>query len=291
MQLVAYVQDGTRHPGAVTARGVASLSPEFDSIDQLLTLSQDELQSAVDRGVVVPGAPRLDAPVRPRSHLWAVGWNYLTHFEEGRGKRGDDTSVMPQHPAFFTKAPACVIGPTDPLRLDLGVSRSWDYEAELAVVIGRPGLNIAEADALSHVFGYLVANDVTARDVQRQHGGQWSKGKSLDGTCPLGPVLVTSDEVDPQALTIRCLVNDQVMQEAGTDTMAFSISRIIAELSRGMSLSAGDVILTGTPAGVGYSRNPPVFLQAGDVLVSEVAQGDRILGRLTNTVVDGTSAY
>lgn len=224
-------------------------------------------------------------PLMPTSHLWAVGWNYVAHFEEGSGRRGDERAAMPEHPTFFTKSPTCVVGPEHPLTLDFTLSQCWDYEAELAVVIDRPGMNITEADALGHVAGYLVANDVTARDIQRQHGGQWSKGKSLDGTCPLGPALVSPDQVpDPQALTVRCLLNGQLMQEASTATMAFPVSRIIAELSRGMTLSRGDIILTGTPAGVGYTREPPVFLRPGDTLVTEIAKGDQVIGRLANVV-------
>ncbi|WP_028219691.1 fumarylacetoacetate hydrolase family protein [Paraburkholderia oxyphila] len=223
---------------------------------------------------------RLLAPfLQPRRNIFCIGWNYLAHFEEGKDTR--PPVELPERPSIFTKATTTVCGPYDDVPLHAGTTERLDWEAELAVVIGRGGADIAEQDALEHVFAYAVANDISARDVQRAHGGQWFKGKSLDGTCPLGPWLTTSDEVDPAALNVTCRLNGQTMQHAHTRQMIFPVARIVAELSRGMTLLSGDVILTGTPEGIGGSRVPPVFLQAGDVLETEVSG----LGKLRNRIV------
>jgi 2-keto-4-pentenoate hydratase/2-oxohepta-3-ene-1,7-dioic acid hydratase in catechol pathway len=141
---------------------------------------------------------------------------------------------------------------------------------ELGVVIGRGGKNIAEAEAMQHVFGYTVINDVSARDLQRGHGGQWHKGKSLDGTCPMGPVIVTADAVDPDNLRVTTRINGVTKQDSNTRHFYFKIPRIIAELSLGLTLEPGDVISTGTPQGVGFARTPPEYLQPGDLMETEV---------------------
>ena len=193
-------------------------------------------------------------------------------------KTGDD---LPKHPVFFSKAATAVIGPFDPIPLDARVTTKLDWEVELAVVIGRRGKNIAEADAMDHVFGYTVVNDVSARDLQRRHGGQWLKGKSLDGTCPMGPCLVTRDELDGGNLRVTARVNGVTKQDSRTTHMYFSLPRLIAELSLGMTLEPGDVLSTGTPQGVGFARTPPEFLAPGDVLETEV-EG---IGCLRNPVV------
>lgn len=157
-----------------------------------------------------------------------------------------------------------------------------DYEAEIAVVIGKGGKNIDEAHALKHLFGYMLANDVSARDLQRRHGGQWLKGKGLDDTCPLGPWLVTADEIDdPQDISFERVLNGRIRQRGSTRQMAFPVRRLIAELSFGMSLVTGDILLTGTPSGVGFARTPPEWLQPGDELITQSAR----LGELRNTVV------
>ena len=217
------------------------------------------------------GSLRLLAPIpRPRKNVFCVGWNYLEHFEEG-AKARPHVQEMPAHPAFFTKAPTAVNGPYDAIPLHAGVTEKLDWEVELGVVIGRGGRDIAEGDAMKHVYGYTVINDVSAREVQRQHGQQWFKGKSLDGTCPIGPWIVTADEVpDPQALRVTCRLNGVVKQDSNTRHMYFRIPRIIAELSAGLTLEPGDVISTGTPAGVGHARTPAEFMRAGDVLETEV---------------------
>ena len=161
-----------------------------------------------------------------------------------------------------------------------------DWEVELAVVIGRAGANIREADAAAHVFGYAVANDVSARDLQRAHGNQWLKGKSLDGSSPMGPWIVTRDEIaDPQALALECRVNGVVKQRSNTRHQVFRIPRILAELSQGMTLLPGDVVFTGTPDGVGNARQPPEYLQDGDLLESEIEGIGVLRNRIRRGVV------
>ncbi|HEY9446847.1 MAG TPA: fumarylacetoacetate hydrolase family protein [Burkholderiales bacterium] len=226
---------------------------------------------------------KLLAPIpRPRKNVFCVGWNYLEHFEEGVKAR-PHVKEMPAHPAFFTKAPTAVNGPYDTVPAHAGVTEKIDWEVELAVIIGKGGKNIAEADAMAHIFGYTVANDVSAREVQRQHGQQWFKGKSLDGHCPMGPWIATADEVpNPDNLHLTCRVNGVAKQDSNTSYMYFKIPRIIAELSAGLTLEPGDIILTGTPAGVGHARTPPEFMRAGDIMESEIDG----LGLLRNRIGD-----
>jgi len=214
---------------------------------------------------------RVLAPIpRPAKNVFCVGWNYLEHFEEGAKARPHVTE-LPSHPTFFTKAPTTVNGPYDRIPLHPGVTEKVDWEVELGVVIGRGGANIKEADAMKYVFGYTVINDVSAREVQRRHGQQWFKGKSLDGHCPMGPWIVTADTVkDWWDLRVVTRVNGAIKQDSNTRHMYFKLPRIIAELSAGMTLEPGDIISTGTPAGVGHARTPPEFLQAGDILETEI---------------------
>jgi 2-keto-4-pentenoate hydratase/2-oxohepta-3-ene-1,7-dioic acid hydratase in catechol pathway len=223
----------------------------------------------------------LSAPIpRPRKNIMCLGENYAEHARETAEARGR-TASLPRHAVIFTKAPTTANGPYGDIVIDPTVSEQVDWEAELAVVIGKSGKNIREEDALDYVFGYTVLNDVSARDLQFQHK-QYFKGKSIDGYCPMGPWIVTADEVaDPQQLPIRLRVNDVVKQEANTSMMIFSVRQIISILSRGMTLEPGDIIATGTPSGVGFARNPPEFLKAGDVVETEI-EG---IGMMRNRVV------
>jgi 2-keto-4-pentenoate hydratase/2-oxohepta-3-ene-1,7-dioic acid hydratase in catechol pathway len=226
---------------------------------------------------------RLLSPVgRFRRDVLCTGWNYWEHFEEGRGKRNDGVEKRPDAPTFFTKSPDVVVGPTDPIAFDARISQKWDYEAELVVVIGKAGRSIPAASAMEHVFGFCLANDVSARDLQRRHGGQWLKGKSIDGTMPLGPFVVTRDEIALADVRLECFVNGDKRQDARVAQMAFAVPELIAELSFGMSLKPGDILLTGTPSGVGYARTPPLYLQAGDEIV---VRGSG-LGELRNVVTE-----
>ena len=236
-------------------------------------LKRGGLDALVERrlGVALAKA-RLEAPIpRPHRNVFCLGRNYKEHAAE----RGAEA---PPHPVYFTKAPECVLAPGGRI-VHHAVTRELDYEVELAVVIGTAGRDVARADALRHVFGYTIVNDVTARDLQKRHG-QWFKGKSLDTFCPMGPALVTADEIpDPQALAIALRVNGETRQSSHTSKMIFPVDECITVLSQGFTLLPGDVIATGTPEGVGAALGK--FLKAGDKLEAEVEK----LGVLANRVV------
>lgn len=223
----------------------------------------------------------LMAPIpQPRKNVLCVGRNYAEHIAEGDRAQKQKVGVT-EHPVFFTKPPTSVVGPDGDVLLFPTVSESIDYEVELAVVIGKPGRNISKEDAYDHIFGYTILNDITARDVQRRHGGQYFKGKGLDGSCPLGPWIVTADAIsDPHNLSIGLTVNGEQRQNGTTADMIFDIPTLIASLSEGMTLEAGDIIATGTPSGVGYAMEPPQFLKVGDTVVCDIAQ----IGQLRNSV-------
>jgi 2-keto-4-pentenoate hydratase/2-oxohepta-3-ene-1,7-dioic acid hydratase in catechol pathway len=208
-------------------------------------------------------------PVPPRNVL-CVGRNYAEHVREGAaGGRHDGT--LPDRPTWFTKAVTSICGPYQTIRLDPGLTAQYDWEAELAVVIGTAGRRIPKDRAMAHVHSYCVLNDVTARDIQHQYADQWFKGKSIDGSSPLGPWLVTADEVgDPSGRPITCRVNGVTKQESTTSMFIFDIPTLIADISEVLTLQPGDIISTGTPGGVGNSRRPQEFLRNGDVLETEV---------------------
>ncbi len=216
------------------------------------------------------------APIEP-VNIFCVGLNYRDHARE-------TGAPEPKRPVLFMKPTSTVTSPQQAIRIPACCTHGpeVDYEGELAVVIGQPARNVAEADALGHVLGYTCANDVSARRWQKQDGGgQWVRGKSFDTFCPLGPVLVTADEIpDPQVLRIRTTVNGQLMQDHTTADMIFPVAQLISDLSADTTLLPGTVILTGTPAGVGFARQPPVFLSPGDEVTVEIEK----IGRLTNRV-------
>lgn len=228
---------------------------------------------------------QLLAPIpRPSRNILCVGKNYHDHAHEFARSGFDSSSqsaadAIPEFPIIFTKAPECVIADGDDIRYPAGVSDSVDYEAELGVVIGRGGRGISKADAYAHVFGYTIINDVTARDLQGRHK-QWFLGKSLDTFCPMGPCIVTADEVEPENLTVKCWVNDELRQNANTKDLIFDIPTLIATISAGITLYPGDVIATGTPAGVGIGFKPPRYLKVGDRVAIEIGN----LGRLENAL-------
>ena len=217
---------------------------------------------------------RLLAPLRPGKYL-AIGMNYAKHVAEmGHAER-------PKYQYWFNKQTTCVNGPFDPI--DPGVTEMLDYEVELGVVIGRTAKGVKAADALGHVFGYLVANDVSARDWQR-HSPTFTMGKSFDTHGPIGPWIVTADEIpDPQALALKCLVNGEVRQQSTTADMSFTVAEQIEYLSTAFTLEPGDLLATGTPEGVGAAMNPPRFLQPGDVVRCEVER----IGAIENRVERG----
>lgn len=230
--------------------------------------------------ILPAGAWRLLAPIpRPRRNVFCVGRNYMDHVAEGDRTRGITTSELPKYPQFFTKAPDTVIAPEDWIPAHIGVTQWLDYEVELAVVIGTAGRDIPQEKALDHIFGWTIGNDVTGRDLQRRYG-QWFKGKSLDRSCPLGPWIVPRDELDALNTGIRLWVNGEKRQDSHTSKMIFDVKEIIHQLSIGFTLKPGDVIITGTPEGVGYAMQPPKTLQPGDVIECEIDG----IGRLRNVV-------
>jgi len=229
-----------------------------------------ELEKQPPTATIALADVKLHAPIpRPAKNVFCVGWNYLEHFEEG-AKKLQDNRELPKWPVFFSKATTAVTGPFDTVPFDAKISTSLDWEVELGMIIGTTGKDIGEADAMRHVFGYTVINDVSWRDLQRRHGGQWHKGKSLDGTCPMGPWIVTADSIDPTNLRVTCRVNGVTKQDSNTRFLYFKLPRLIVDLSMGQTLEAGDVISTGTPEGVGFARTPPEFMKPGDLLETEI---------------------
>ena len=287
MRFGAVLVDGARRTAVIEGEEAAVLPPGSPTPDDAVrdTQALESLRAAARDAERLPLAGLdLCAPLtRFNRDILCTGWNYWEHFEESQGKReGQDPKERPAHPTFFTKGPDTVIGPYDDIAFDPEISAKWDYEAEVALVIGRTGRSIPEEKALDHVAGYLVANDVSQRDLQRAHGGQWLKGKSIDRTMPLGPWITTPDEIaDPHDLAITFDLNGVRLQDATTALTAFTFARVIAELSWGMTLRAGDVVLTGTPHGIGNAREPQIFLKEGDELVTRV----KGLGELRNRVV------
>lgn len=272
---------GRERPGVISGDSISPLPPSVESLYAFIGMDQAARQAALKQ----LGSPqklaevRLLAPVRPPKNVFCVGRNYVAHAEEGARARGIELK-LPELPTFFTKAPNTIIGPDAEIALEAEVSSQYDWEAELAVVIGKRCKDVSEEDALGVVFGYCCLNDVTARDMQRDYG-QWFKGKSLDNSCPLGPWIVDTQEItDAQNLEIMLRVNGVEKQHSNTRLMIFNIKRIIHELTKGYTLDPGDVIATGTPEGVGFARTPPEFLKDGDVVEVEIEK----IGILRNTV-------
>ena len=224
----------------------------------------------------------LQAPIpKPRRNVFCVGRNYMDHVAEGDRTRGITQSEVPKYPQFFTKAADCVIAPGANVPTHEGVTKWLDYEVELVAIIGTAGRDIPKEKALEHVYGWTIGNDVTGRDLQRRHG-QWFKGKSLDRSCPLGPVIVPAADLSAADLAIGVKINGEQRQASRTSKMIFDVPEIIHQLSAGFTLLPGDVIMTGTPEGVGYAMQPPQTLKAGDVMELTI-EG---IGTLTNTISD-----
>ena len=248
---------------------------------RMLQAVRSALESASVEAFVPADRTELLAPIpRPRQNIMCMGLNYADHVKEASASLARDPD-MPKHPIVFTKAANSVNTPYGDIPYDATVSDKLDWEVELGVIIGRAGRGILETEAYAHVFGYTVINDVSARELQRRHK-QFFIGKSLSGFCPMGPCIVTADEIDdPHDLELWCRVNGVEKQHSNTRHQLFSIARQIATLSRGMWLEPGDIIATGTPSGVGFSRTPPEYLQPGDV----VECGVKRIGVLRNRVV------
>jgi 2,4-didehydro-3-deoxy-L-rhamnonate hydrolase len=225
------------------------------------------------------GDVRLMAPILNPSKIVAIGLNYMDHCRE-------QGIQPPTRPTTFTKFPSSIIGPGDEIRWNPQLTQKVDWEVELAVVIGKKARNISADEALDYIAGYTICHDVSARDLQLEKGDQWIVGKSLDTFCPLGPVLVTRDEIaDPHNLSLRCLVNGEAVQDSNTSELIFNIPYLLEFLARGITLLPGDVITTGTPDGVGAFLKPPIFLKHGD----EVTVAIEGIGEMTNRCVEERS--
>jgi 2-keto-4-pentenoate hydratase/2-oxohepta-3-ene-1,7-dioic acid hydratase in catechol pathway len=292
MKLATFHHQGHAAVGLVDAEGT-TLWPLDDllgrpagDMNQVIRDFGEISAQLVPSGTGLPLASvRLAAPIpRPLRNVFCVGKNYFDHahefaksgFDSSAGPKG---SAVPEAPIIFTKPPETVIADGEAVRYPLGVSDSLDYEAELAVIIGTGGRSIPRDRAFEHVWGYTIINDVTARDLQARHK-QWFLGKSMDTFCPMGPWLVTADAVDATNMRVRCWVNDELRQDANTRDLIFDIPFLIETLSAGLTLQPGDIIATGTPAGVGIGFTPPRFLRPGDRVAIEI-EG---IGRLENPI-------
>ena len=268
MKLVRYGETGREKPGLLDAGGkLRDLGAAIDDLggNALRPEGLAKLK-ALDPAKLplVSGSPRLGVPVTGIGKIVAIGLNYSDHAAESN-------LPVPKEPIIFFKATSSLTGPNDPVTIPKGSEKS-DWEVELAVVIGKPASYVSETEALSHVAGYLICNDVSERAYQIERGGTWDKGKGCDSFCPLGPWLVTSDEIrDPQALDMWLDVNGAKAQRGNTRTMVFGVAHIVSYVSQFMSLQTGDVITTGTPPGVGMGMKPPRYLKPGDVMTLGIA--------------------
>lgn len=286
MRLVTYRDGNATHIGALRDDTVVALDAVAPDMLTLIDGGEEALarartafeQAATTRPL---DAVRLLAPIpRPRQNIVCLGMNYVAHAIESDRARGREPK-LPEFPVFFSKIVSSVCGQDDDIPLDPRVTEQLDYEVELAFVFGRTGKDIARADALSYIFGYTIINDVSARDLQSRHQ-QFFKGKSLDNTCPMGPCLVTADEIpDPAALGLRLRLNGETRQDSHTGDLIFDIPAIIEYFSLGQTIEAGTIFSTGTPAGVGLGRNPPEYMRPGDVMEAEIDG----IGVLRNRVV------
>src|SRR6478672_3472744 len=267
MKLLRYGERGAEKPGILDAQGtIRDLSQVVKDIegDVLGPGGLRQLKSLdLARLPAVPGKPRLGAPVAKVPKFLGIGLNYRDHAEE-------TGMPIPEAPIVFAKASSCISGPNDPILMPKGWER-MDFEVELAFAIGGVAKNVTESDALDYVAGYMIADDVSERSLQKGGPGEWIKAKSHDSFGPLGPWLVTKDEVpDPQAIGLALDLNGTRMQTGNTSTMIFSVAHLVSYVSRFMTLMPDDVITTGTPPGVGMARNPRVFLKEGDRLILTV---------------------
>jgi 2-keto-4-pentenoate hydratase/2-oxohepta-3-ene-1,7-dioic acid hydratase in catechol pathway len=275
MRFATFIHQGLRQVGLVAPDGLSVTRldvPPQDVGRGVLPLIEQlakgrKLPPTVGEALSLEGI-KLEAPIPvPRRNIWCVGRNYHAHAKELQASVFKDNSAdTTRWPIVFTKVPECVIGPTDAVRLPgAAISSQIDYEAELTIVIGKGGRNISRDKAMEHVFGYTIVNDVTARDVQMRHQ-QWDMGKSFDTFCPMGPWIVTADEFDGQDTRVRCWVNGELRQDAQTTDLIFDLPTLIETCSRGITLFPGDLIATGSPAGVGMGMKPPTYLKSGDTV-------------------------
>lgn len=284
MRLATFSHGRTTGPGVlvgdrIVATGDATMLDLIADGDRALARVREMARSAgEDKGVPIDAVTLLAPIPRPTKNVFCVGRNYRLHIEEGYRARGEPVQY-PKVPEFFTKPPTAIVGAGAEVLLP-AITRKLDYEVELAFVVGKSGSDIAASQALDHIFGYTVLNDVTARDLQRAHG-QWFKGKALDTSCPIGPWIVTADEFDITAgHRIWLKVNGETRQDSDVSDMVFDCAAIIEHLSAGLTLEPGDIVTTGTPSGVGLGMDPQIWLKDGDVMEAGIDG----IGSITNTV-------
>ena len=275
MKLVTYQHNNEVRIGAWREDGIVDITAVAPDMFTLIEMGADGLAQAQTHCDQATSTIALDdvkllAPIpNPRRNIFCLGLNYAAHAAESNRVKGFK-SDLPEFPVIFTKTTTCMNGPNDDIPYDANVSTDIDWEVELAVVISQSGKNISTDDAMNYVYGYTIMNDVSARDLQRDHK-QFFKGKSLDGSAPMGPCIVTADELpNPHNLHITSRVNGVTKQDSNTNQLIFDIPVTIYHMSRGLTLLAGDIIATGTPEGVGFARTPPEFLKPGDVVECEV---------------------
>ncbi len=281
MKVVSFIHNGQVQVGCLNQDGnsvQAFILPALLARNGALVIIEAQAKGAqlppLNSELIPLNYIKLLAPIPyPRRNIFCVGKNYLEHVYEVErstlGSNNNNGAAAPGAPIIFSKVPQTVIGSGSKIPRHHPLVRHLDYEAELAVIIGRGGKQIAQTDALNHIWGYTIINDVTARDLQKRHQ-QWHIAKSLDGFCPMGPWIVSADEVDPSSLRIKCWVNDELRQDGSTKDMIFNIAQLIETISAGITLYPGDIIATGTPSGVGMSFNPPRFLNSGDMVTIEI---------------------
>lgn len=272
MKIARFLKDGVLRVGIVDAEKgcIHPFDPGVTDVADLIRVTLGGVSVTAPEGETLALTDvRLVAPIIPGRNVFCVGKNYHEHAKEFHGSGfeagAEAGKAVDDYPAIFSKPVSSIVGPDDVVEMHPEATQAVDYEAELAVVIGKPGRNIKAADAMQHVWGYTIVNDVTARDRQKNHK-QWLAGKGLDTFCPMGPWIVTADELDATNIDISCKVNGELRQNANTRDLIFDIPAIIASLSAGLTLQPGDVIATGTPAGVGIGFTPPKFLKSGDVV-------------------------
>ena len=285
MRLLTFEYRGSRRVGVRSGDSIVDVSrvdpdipPDLVSLLEAGPAALAAAEEAAERAEGIDaGAVRVVAPIGNPEKVLCIGLNYADHAAESN-------MPIPSEPVVFSKFSSTIIGPGDAIRLP-SVTQSVDYEVELVAVIGTAGKDISESDAMDHVGGYTVGHDVSARDFQLEKpGGQWLLGKTFDTFAPLGPDIVTPDEIgDPHSLAIRCILNGETVQDSNTAQLIFRIDQLIAYLSRVVTLQPGDLIFTGTPPGVGMARQPQLWLKSGDTVVCEIDG----VGRLENPVVSG----
>jgi len=291
MRIVTYEFNGEIYSGVIKSNFVVPFAEFFgENVTTLefINSAKDDIIDTINKKIkdienicskVNAENVKLLSPIHiPFRNVFCLGKNYHDHIKELAGFTG--TGEVPTHPVYFTKTAYPPVGPCDNINLNQDATKCLDYEVELGIIVGKKGRNIKKEEAYSYIFGYTIINDVSAREVQKNHS-QWFKGKSLDGTCPIGPHIVTKDEIaDVNNLNIKSTVNGELRQNSNTKNMIFDIPFIISQLSQGLTLYPGDIIATGTPSGVGQGFDPPKYLKKGDIVNCEIES----IGNLVNVV-------